>query len=353
VGFPEATEEDAARILLRCWGIRAASVRPVAAGRVNRTFLAAPEGGGGLLILQRLNPVFEGSHALGDNWHAVSLALAESGLPCPRLVPGLEGGFLASGPGWGESWRLSTFIDGVRPGLTAEAARAAARFLGRCHTALNRPRPILLVPLPRGEFTNQRLPRAADFEDFARLYRCHPSLPLLEGPLARGAYEARALPGSPSFQRVFLLKDLVIHLDPKRDNFLDDGGALTLIDWDTVSYGDPLLDLGELCRSFAARPTPPCFDAGTMREAVEGYRETGLDMGDRHFALLPAAVRGIAVNLARRYLADALLETHFAWDRENYPSLFEQNMERAGSLLLLAGELREREFELMELLGYC
>jgi Ser/Thr protein kinase RdoA (MazF antagonist) len=207
-----------------------------------------------------------------------------------------------------------------------------------------------LDPLPRGEFTNQRLAKSSDFEDFQTLYRLHPHLPVIEGHLQRGASEARLLPGSPAFQRVFLLKDLAVHLDPKRDNFLASESGYALIDWDTVSYGDPLLDLGELCRSFASYPDPPRFDAATMTAALEGYRGPGLDMGPGHFRLLPAAVRGIAINLARRYLTDALLETHFVWDREHYPSLFEQNMMRASALLDLAEELRTREFELMELI---
>jgi Ser/Thr protein kinase RdoA (MazF antagonist) len=348
LGHLDATEEQAAGILEGRWGVRPLSVREVKTGHVNQTFLAE-RGEGPPLVLQRLNPSFGPSPAVGENWDAVSRALAARGIPCPEVVPGLDGRLLADGPGWGEVWRVTTFLAGRRPEASRDAARDAARHLGSCHAALNRPRPIPLAPLPPGEFTNQRLPKASDFSDFQRLYRLHPSLARLEESLARGEEEARMLPGSPAFQRVFLLKDLVVHLDPKRDNFLEDGGSWALVDWDTVSYGDPLLDLGELCRSFGSRPGPARFDAEIMRAALEGYRETGLDMGDGHFSLLPAAVRGIAVNLARRYLADALLETHFAWDRDAYPSLFEQNLSKGCLLLDLAAELREREFELMEL----
>jgi Ser/Thr protein kinase RdoA (MazF antagonist) len=349
LGRSEVTEERAASVLAGNWGIAASSLEHVRSGRVNQTFLACREGGG-TLVLQLLNPDFLASPALGENWDRVSRRLAGLGLACPAPVPDLRGNLLSEGPGWGEVWRLTTFVEGSRPELSAEAAGRAARCLGACHAALNRPRPVDLIPLPRGDFTNQRLPSPSDFLDFETLYRHHPNLSRLEAPLARGAEEARLLPGSPAFQRVFLLKDLAVHLDPKRDNFLADGERYALIDWDTVSYGDPLLDLGELCRSFASSPAPPRFDAGTMREALSGYRETGLDLGDRHFALLPAAVRGISINLARRYLADALLETHFVWDRENYPSLFEQNVSRAAVLLDLAEELREREYELMRLI---
>jgi Ser/Thr protein kinase RdoA (MazF antagonist) len=351
LSYPDPTEGDAAEVLEKRWGVKALSVKAVPSGRVNRTFLAEAEGKGAL-VLQRLSPNFGGSPALGDNWDAVFRTLDAAGVGCLALLPATDGSLLADGPGWSEFWRLSTFVEGHSPPRDAPSARAAAKVLGACHSALNRPRPIELVPLPEGDFTNQRLAGPSDFESFETLYRLHPSLPLLEKPLERGAFEARALPASPSFRRIFLLKDLVIHLDPKRGNFLEKDGRLTLIDWDTVSYGDPLLDLAELCRSFAAAgkgEDAPVFDSGVMREALSGYRETGLDMGEGHFSLLPSAVRGVVVNLARRYLADSLVETYFHWDRESYPSLFEQNVSRAGSLLDLAEELREREFELMRL----
>ncbi|MDR3155182.1 MAG: phosphotransferase [Deltaproteobacteria bacterium] len=348
----DATVEEAAAVLEDRWGFRASRVRAVKSGRVNQTFLAEREDGPPL-ILQRLNPIFGASPAFSENWDAVAAELAARGLACPALVRDRGGALLAAGSRWGEYWRLSTFVPGRSPAADGPGARLAGRCLGERHSALNRPRPLPLKapsPSPFEEYSNQRLPQAGDFEDFARTYRNHPSLPRLEEPLARGTAEARLLPAAHAFQRIFLMKDLVVHLDPKRDNFLEDGeGACALIDWDTVSYGDPLLDLGELCRSFAARPEPPFFDALVMSEALSGYRETGLDMGERHFSLLPSAVRGICVNLSRRYLADALMQSHFVWDSERYPSLFEQNLARALYLLDLSRELREREFELMGL----
>jgi hypothetical protein len=66
--------------------------------------------------------------------------------------------------------------------------------------------------------------------------------------------------------------------------------------------------------------------------------------------LLPAVWRGLAINLSRRYLADALAEVFFLWDSRAYPSLYDQNRQRGADLLTLADHLLEKEMELAELL---
>jgi Ser/Thr protein kinase RdoA (MazF antagonist) len=146
-----------------------------------------------------------------------------------------------------------------------------------------------------------------------------------------------------------LLKDLVIHGDPKKDNFLNQGDRFVLIDWDTVSYGDPLIDLAELMRSFAVQREKPFFQANIASRALAGYRQSGLSLEKTQYRLLPSVIRGVALNLARRYLIDALLHNYFVWNKEAYPSHFEQNLARAGDLLLLIQELWEREMELWDL----
>jgi Ser/Thr protein kinase RdoA (MazF antagonist) len=165
------------------------------------------------------------------------------------------------------------------------------------------------------------------------------------------------LPSRPSFVRVFAARDLAVHRDPKRENFLLDPELPTaIIDLDTVGFGDYLLDLGEMCRSMAAGAPPgaepgpgPMFDAAVAGALLEAYRQAGPPLPPSDWALLPAVVRAIAVNLARRYLTDALAEVYFQWDREHYPSLNLQNLTRGQRCLDLAEELLDREVELAKL----
>jgi Ser/Thr protein kinase RdoA (MazF antagonist) len=352
VFISEPTIEEATVLLSSKYGVQATKVSLLGSGKVNRSFLVE-RSGEDRLVLQFISPVFQKSPALGSNWEAASERLASRGVSCPRIVPSLEGSLLVDCGGLERLLRLSTFQPGEHPAVGDKAeAKACGMALGRVHSALNEPRPLELVPLPRGcEFTNQRLPGKSDFLDFETLYRLHPKLPLIKDFLEKGARLASELPGSPSFQRIFLLRDLVIHGDPKRDNFLGDGKSYSLIDWDTVSYGDPLIDLAELCRSFAVRKEPPLFDEALAREAVSGYLETGLQFPLSHFKQLSAVIRAIALNLGRRYLTDALLENYFRWDEEAYPTRLAQDTERASALFGLADELLTREFELFNLVA--
>jgi Ser/Thr protein kinase RdoA (MazF antagonist) len=352
-------EDDAARVLENSYGKNCRAVKQLLSGRVNKTFLVDTEGGE-RLILQSLSPFFGGSPALGLNPQAVWECLSQAGLKVPQIFPDLRGELVSLEGGSDQAWRLSSFLEGEPPPVgDRKAAKAAGRFLGASHSALNIPRPLELISLPAGEFTNQGLCRPEDFLSIKERYGRHPALGSLLGDIERGAKEAAYLPGRPSFQRVFLIRDLVIHGDPKASNFLfhpswhlEEGKAhsqMALIDWDTVCYGDPLIDIGELCRSLAA--LPGSFDVPICREVLRGYKETGLELQMGHFDLLGAVIRGISLNLARRYLVDALAEIYFRWDKDNYPSLYEQNRQRGHRLLDLCHELMERDMEMHGLYG--
>jgi Ser/Thr protein kinase RdoA (MazF antagonist) len=269
----------------------------------------------------------------------------------PKIIPTNSGAWLFHETGGDSYWRLTGFLPGQKPQKDSlEEAKLSARTLGLCHAALNVPKPIdLLTPLDNQEFTNQKLCSPTDFSLILDHYRGHPHLESLTDDLKRGEAAAMRLPTRPSFIRVFLARDLVIHRDCKADNFLIDSKRPSLIDWDTVGYGDPLLDIGEMCRSWAVSPVAPYYKANLAAAIVEGYRQSGLKLSSDEYRLLPAVVRGLALNLARRYLIDALAESYFKWDREAYPSLYEQNLARGRHMLNLAEELLDREIELMNI----
>jgi Ser/Thr protein kinase RdoA (MazF antagonist) len=339
-------ENEALFLLKENYDITPKGIRIMPSGRINLTFQVESEDGE-KLIFQRLNPIFKASPALGDNWAKVSSVMEANGLGFPRLIVNSLGDKLT----WSEDtvWRLTSFIEGSVPEASLEAAYRAGKALGAAHSALNKPMPIELYPLPAGvEYTNQKLPMKQDFDDFARLYRLHPLLPRLEKTLEIAGIEALRLPGSPAFQRVFFIRDLVIHGDPKKDNYLSQGESFVLIDWDTVSYGDPLIDIAELIRSFASNKEKPFFSADLAERALAGYREEGLELEKSHYRLLPSVIRGVSLTLARRYLADSLLDIYFSWEK-SYPSHFDQCLTRAKSILDLVHELWERDFELWDL----
>lgn len=338
--------------------LKDASVRAVDGGRVNRSFRV--ESRQGDFILQRLSDHFLGYEALGINWHRVyQAAVPESGPagpPLPPIFPDREGRYLASGPQVPGFWRLTGYLDGRPAVKSADQAGLAARLLGFFHQCLNRPAPLEMEPLPTGEFTNQHLSRPQEFEDIIEQYRGHPHLDDLKPLIEAAGQAARLLPIHPGFVNVFNLKDVVIHGDPKADNFLmrpQAGPGAALLDWDSVGYGHVLVDLAEMLRSWgwlnATEASAVSFD--NLAAVVAGYSATGLSLDQRELELLPPVLRAIALNLARRYLTDALAEVYFQWDQRAYPSLYEQNRARAASMLSLAAALAEMEMRLIDLLA--
>jgi Ser/Thr protein kinase RdoA (MazF antagonist) len=337
-------------ILSSQYGINDAVVTPIESGRVHWTYLVNVNGRNSY-VLQKLNPYFGSSDALGANLNRVNIALEKTSVRSPKIIPTLSKQWLYTDP-HNDFYRLTSFLPGRPPEkCSLQDAGLAAKAVGRCHMALNRPKPIELFSFPDadGECTNHRLCVEGDFTIIKDQYRRHPNLPKIIDDVDRGAKATTLLPTKPAFVHIFLIRDLVVHRDCKRDNFLIDGDTVGLMDWDTVAYGDPLLDLGEMCRSWAISPTKPFFNASVASALLAGYRGSGLKLTTDQYRMLPAVVRGLALNLARRYLTDALAEVFFRWDKEAYPSLFEQNHIRGCWYLDLAEELLEREIELMKL----
>ncbi len=348
-----ALTSEAEAVARHCFGLSDPRLTPLSGGRVNDSFLA--EAGGGRFVLQRLNDFFLGAPALGANWLRAHQALVErsaSPLFVPPIYPDMDGRLLSRLDDRGGFWRLTGFLEGGPAPKTPNSAREAARLLGTAHSLLNTPRPIFLEPLPEGEFTNQRLTRPGDFEELVVQYQGHPRLPDLIPTLERAAEAAWKLPLSPGFLQVFSHHEVVIHGDPKADNFLfaATGRAVALLDWDSAGLGHALVDIAEMLRSWGPITGPAgaadlSFD--NLAAVAAGYGETGFPLDQSEVALLPPVTRGLALNLCRRYLTDALAEVYFKWDPRAHPSLYQQNLAKALGLLDFTEHLFDREMSLI------
>ena len=342
----DADLREAEEVARGHFGLASPRARLLSGGRINVTFRV--ESGGRAFILQRLSPFFRNDEALGINWRRIVLALAERAAPplAPPIFPDLAGRFLALESGG--AWRLTGFLPGRPASKDVAGALSAARALGLTHRALNQPAPIQLLPLPEGEFTNQRLASPEELASWPERYNGHPNRPAVLPLWEKMAEALFTLPLHPDFLDVFRLKEVIIHGDPKADNFLTDeaGTALAVLDWDTAGLGHFLTDVGEMLRSFgaAAETEAECYAAAAV---VEGYAETGFPLTRADVVLLPAVWRALALNLSRRCLTDALAEAYFLWDRR-YPSLFDQNLQRGEALLSLADRLLDKEADLAE-----
>jgi Ser/Thr protein kinase RdoA (MazF antagonist) len=256
---------DAARAaLLFALPQQPASVTPYGNGHINDTFLVVCEGDAGppqRFILQRINThVFKDPLAVMSNIAAVTRHLrerltreADPAEGCAlALVPARDGRDYAIDEEGGV-WRTFDYVEGVTLDASTgpAAAREAARAFGRFQRHLcDYAGPRLAYTIPRFHDTPDRLARfeAAVREDRfgrARGARAEIEALLSRAPLASGLAEHAARG---------VLPERVVHNDTKINNvrFSEAGGAVCVIDLDTVMPGLALHDFGDLVRSAAA-----------------------------------------------------------------------------------------------------
>jgi aminoglycoside phosphotransferase (APT) family kinase protein len=146
------------------------------------------------------------------------------------------------------------------------------------------------------------------------------------------------------------------HGDMKISNVLFNGARATaLIDLDTVARYRLDDDLGDALRSWCNRrdenSDTPEFDAELFAAGTDGYLVASrtVALAERR-AIVPGTIR-IALELAARFCADAVLQSYFAWDAAIAPDARAHNLLRARGQLALARILTARRAELEGAIG--
>lgn len=326
----------AATELLRHWGFEGASLSPINVGLINETWCVAP-GGQKRFTLQRLNPIFD--PVVHEDIHAVTEHLSRHGVNTPRLIPTRDDQLWIMADD--HAWRMQTWVEG-RVYARSDDPRlvgAAGALLGRFHRAL--------ADLQH-EFKSRRLGVHDTARHLAKLQTAlesHREHPLYEqvAPVGQAIlHAARALDDLPA------TPDRVVHGDPKLSNmvFDDDGGGCCLIDLDTLARMRLPLEMGDALRSWCnprgEDDESARFDVGLFAAAIRGYASTtrGWLTVDEQASLFLGA-QTIAVELASRFAADALLDCYFGWDSTRFPSRSAHNLTRARCQLQLAKSMAD------------
>ncbi|MBM4284880.1 MAG: aminoglycoside phosphotransferase [Deltaproteobacteria bacterium] len=341
------------------------SVQPYGQGNVNDTYLVTRQGDAHPpFILQRLNlRVFPRPDLIMSNLQTVTAHLEDR---LPRLSPGHR--FETPRPlptrkgrdHWrdahGAWWRALSFIDGARsyPTIRDEShAREVGRALGLFHVLLSDlPAGSLADTLPGFHLTPRylahydRVAAAAAAPDSAEVRFCREFIRRRRA-LAHVLEDAR---------QGGLLRDRVMHGDPKVDNVMVDaatGLAVGLVDLDTVKPGLLHYDVGDCLRSGCnplgeetAAWEAVRFDADLCRAVLSGYLPWVRPVLTEHdLDLLYPAVRLIAFELGLRFFTDYLAgNVYFKVKHADH------NLARALVQFRLTASIEDQEREIVALL---
>jgi Ser/Thr protein kinase RdoA (MazF antagonist) len=318
--------------VIGAYGLRADSARPIADGHINQTWRIRDRAGH-TTILQQVNAVFPAT--VNDTIDAVTRHLERRGLVTPRLIPSQSGQLYVEAAAG--IWRLQTEVRGrtrLRIASSAEAF-AAGRLLGRFHAALTD----FDRPIPATRAAAHDLERHLQALQAALL--AHPEHRHRQ-PIA--ALAAKVLERAGGLSPMPALPSRVVHGDPKITNLLfaeDSDEGVCLIDLDTLAEMPIALELGDALRSWcntADEDSPAAdFSLPLFAAAYRGYAAAAADLlRADELRAIPAATERIAVELAARFLTDALNERYFGWDQARFESASQHNQARAQAQLGLA-----------------
>lgn len=301
-------------------------VAPLQGGLINQTWSV---GDPPVAVVQRLHPVF--GAAVNTDIDAVTRHLARKGMVTPRLLHTDDGGRWVEAEG---CWRALSWVPGVTHHKLADPALAAAAgaLVARWHHATD--------DLDH-TFAFSR-PLAHDTPHHMQVLRA-----------ALDTHTDHALYDQVSTQADALLAawarwdgDLdqptrLTHGDLKISNlrFDDQGQGICLLDLDTMGQLPLSVELGDAWRSWcnpaAEDSTETRFDVALFRASAQAYlaeRPLGPDQRGH----LAAGVERICLELAARFLADALNESYFGWNPDVAPTRGHHNLLRGSGQLALA-----------------
>jgi len=322
--------------VLAALGLAGARLTRFDSGLINDSWRAeTPDGK--TLVVQRVNPMFPVT--INEDIDLVTKHLESKGVFTPRLVPTPEGelGLVTAGA----LWRLLTFMPGRTRDILENPRQAdeAGGLLARFHLALSD---------LEHTFVNARL----------GVHDTPLHLETLKGVLDEHKDHARydevrplgelILEIASTLPELPVTTDRIVHGDPKVSNVMFDeitDDATCLIDLDTIAPMPIILELGDAFRSWCnlqgEEHTEATFSVPLFRAAVTGYaRGAHGFLTEEEWRALPAAALTITVELAARFAADALVESYFGWNTEDYRTAGEHNQIRARSQLSLAQSIR-------------
>ena len=302
---------------------------------VNRTWMIGepPQ-----FALQRVAAQFDDD--VNHRIERVTRRLTAAGVRTPELLRTDDDSLSLTAPS-GERWRLLSWIAGTihHQIPTPVHATSAAQLVAQFHDALFLSPEGRALPATGFHDTNARLAAMTEALGRAGDHRHGPAIQRLADELFEFWEQWRSLatPSAP---------DRPGHGDLKISNIVFDSNgpqALALIDLDTLGRYSLEAELGDALRSWcnpAGEDTAqPKLDVSLFEAAIAGYLGTSTTVRDGERGMLVHGLGRIALELAARFLTDAVDESYFAWNPAVAPSHAEHNLLRAAGQLELARQV--------------
>lgn len=312
-----------------------ANISPLGNGLINHTFLVTTDATSA--VLQKVAPIF--SPLINENIAAVTAALAKAGLVTPRLIPASDGRLWLDLADDG-IWRLQTFVAGASfdKAQSSAQAHAAGALVARFHAAIEGLQHAFRGLREGVHDTPQHLSRLREALAAHKTHRLYDAVAPVADEILVRAHELDPLPALPP---------RICHGDLKLNNILfagaappDSESAVCLIDLDTVGPMALAYELGDAWRSWCNRSgeddTVARVDLDVFRESFAGYAGAlGRTLTNEERCALWGGVEWISLELAARFVADALFESYFGWDARRFAGRGEHNLVRGRGQLAL------------------
>ena len=286
-----------------------ADVFPLSGGIVNQTFEVTGRNHDAFIV-QRMNPVFS-EKTLADQ-RGVCGFLAASGLSVPDIVTWWQD------PD-GRLWKVSRKIAHDKgTAIDPAASKLAGAYLGKVHRLL-------------GSYPLKIECSIEGFHDLDEVYGKLGALVASTDPRTRPIRDmSRFVLETGRHERFPQAAPRVIHGDPKWNNFLFKRDKVLsvagLIDWDTVMTANPLIDLGDMIRSFSKGKDGE-FLRDRFEAIVEGYSAEMPEDGLLEKAA--QAAKAVTLELAARFIIDIVEDCYFDFDRSKFSTRRDSNIASA------------------------
>ncbi len=323
------------------------TVRPFGTGLINKTLLVSTPTSSA--VFQRLHPVFAGT--VNHDIDAVTTHLARQGLTTPRVIPSDTGALFALDPQSLRPWRALTLVAGRSVDALSDQTMAfqAGALVARFHTGV-------------ADLQYQYQHVRAGVHDTAKhsatlvsALAAHPTHRLFGDVNALAGALLPASSALPAFDALPLRHS---HGDLKISNLLFDahGVGVCLVDLDTLGMMAWPHEMGDALRSWTNRHGEDVADAhidtAIFTAAVQGYAQHARGLiTPAEYALWVDGMIAICVELAARFLADALNESYFGYDAQRFPARGEHNLLRARGQWALAQDAQARRAALVAIVA--